>query len=72
MILLTLLAVQCLAWRVQEDWPEAQRQFKVLLGQGSRLRAPIVTVNTIMSAYMKQGMYTQVRHLALHVVCTRS
>lgn len=48
------------AWRLQEDWPEAQRQFKVLLRQGSRLRAPIVTVNTIMTAYMKQGLYTQV------------
>ena len=45
---------------MQEDWPEAQRQFKILLGQGSRLRAPIVTVNTIMSAYMSKGMYVQV------------
>lgn len=46
---------------VQGEWSEAQKHFKHLLGRGSHVRAPIVTINTIMAAYMKQGMFDQVR-----------
>lgn len=53
-------AVDCL---VQGEWSEAQKHFKHLLGRGSRVRAPIVTINTIMAAYMKQGMFEQVGHV---------
>lgn len=45
---------------LQGEWSEAQKHFRNLLGQGSRVRAPIVTINTIMAAYMKQGMFDQV------------
>ncbi|DBA86091.1 TPA: hypothetical protein ACH3X1_005611 [Trebouxia sp. C0004] len=47
----------------QGEWSEAQKHFKHLLGRGSRVRAPIVTINTIMAAYMKQGMFEQVQQV---------
>ncbi|KAL0052843.1 hypothetical protein WJX82_008466 [Trebouxia sp. C0006] len=47
----------------QGEWSEAQKLFKHLLGRGSRVRAPIVTINTIMAAYMKQGMFEQVQQV---------
>ena len=45
---------------MQGEWSEAQKHFRNLLGRGSRVRAPIVTINTIMAAYMKHGMFDQV------------
>ncbi|KAL0032272.1 hypothetical protein WJX79_001984 [Trebouxia sp. C0005] len=48
----------------QGDWSEAQKHFKHLLSCSSNVKAPIVTVNTIMAAYMKQGMPEQVRRRA--------
>lgn len=45
---------------VQGEWSQAQKHFKNLLGRGTRVRAPIVTINIIMAAYMKQGMFDQV------------
>ncbi|KAA6424588.1 MAG: hypothetical protein FRX49_05797 [Trebouxia sp. A1-2] len=47
----------------QGEGSEAQKHFKHLLGRGSRVRAPIVTINTIMAAYMKQGMFEQVQQV---------
>ncbi|DBA65923.1 TPA: hypothetical protein ACH3X2_002947 [Trebouxia sp. C0005] len=47
----------------QGDWCEAQKHFKHLLSCSSNVKAPIVTVNTIMAAYMKQGMPEQVRRV---------
>ncbi|KAL3157440.1 hypothetical protein ABBQ32_011910 [Trebouxia sp. C0010 RCD-2024] len=53
--------VQALVY--QGEWSEAQKHFRNLLGRGSRFRAPIVTINTIMAAYMKQGMFDQVQQV---------
>ncbi|KAL3159478.1 hypothetical protein ABBQ38_009900 [Trebouxia sp. C0009 RCD-2024] len=53
--------VQALVY--QGEWSEAQKHFRNLLGRGSRVRAPIVTINTIMAAYMKQGMFDQVQQV---------
>lgn len=47
-------------WAVQGEWSQAQKHFRNLLGRGTRVRAPIVTINIIMAAYMKQGMFDQV------------
>ena len=47
-------------WAVQGEWSQAQKHFKNLLGRGTRVRAPIVTINIIMAAYLKQGMFDQV------------
>ena len=46
---------------MQGEWSEAQKRFKNMIRRGSRMRAPIVTINTIMAAYMKQGMFDQVQ-----------
>lgn len=56
------------------EWCEAQEHFRHLLGRGSRVRAPIVTINTIMAAYMKQGMFDQVSYSCTphHQLCTHA